>query len=134
VVRFQGQGDVQLNPAEHALRVEGRGVDRKGGSNVTGSLACRIEPVAGSAGSATAVHLDLAYTLTGPLAQIGRGALARDLARRLGEMFAENMARQLTDPAASMPASPLLGLALIGQILRARLAGWLGRLSRRPRA
>ena len=134
VVRFQGEGDVQLNPAEHALRVEGRGVDRKGGSNVTGSLACRIEPVAGSGGSTTAVHLDLAYALTGPLAQIGRGALAHDLARRLGEMFAENMARQLTDPAASMPASPLAGLALIGQILRARLAGWLGRLSRRPRA
>jgi aerobic carbon-monoxide dehydrogenase small subunit len=132
--RFAGEGRLQLNPGAQALHVEGRGVDRKGGSNVVGSLACRIEPARGAEGAATAVHLELAYALTGPLAQIGRGALARDLARRLGEMFAANMARQLTDPGATMPASPLAGLALLRQILGARVADWLGRLRRRPRA
>ena len=132
--RFAGEGRLQLNPAEQTLHVEGRGVDRKGGSNVAGSLACRIEPAVGAGGPATAVHLELAYALTGALAQIGRGALARDLARRLGEMFAENMARQLTNPAATMSASPLAGLVLLRQILGARVADWLGRLRRRPRA
>jgi len=132
--RFAGEGRLQLDEAGHALHVDGRGVDRKGGSNVAGSLVCRIEPAAGAGGSATAVHLELAYALTGPLAQISRGALARDLARRLGEMFAANMARQLSDPAATMPASPLAGLALLFQILSARVRDWLGRLNRRPRA
>jgi aerobic carbon-monoxide dehydrogenase small subunit len=129
--RFAGQGRVQLSPEEQRLSVEGRGIDRKGGSNVAGSLACRIEPAAGADGPATAVHLDLTYALTGPLAQIGRGALARDLARRLGQLFAENMARQLTDPAAMMPSAPLAGLAILRQIVRARVAGWLARLRRR---
>jgi len=129
--RFAGEGRVQINPAEQRLSVEGRGIDRKGGSNVAGSLACRIEPAAGADGPATAVHLDLTYALTGPLAQIGRGVLARDLARRLGELFAENMARQLTDPAATMPTSPLAGWTLLRQIVRPRVAGWLARLRRR---
>jgi aerobic carbon-monoxide dehydrogenase small subunit len=129
--RFAGEGRVQISPAEQCLNVEGRGIDRKGGSNVAGSLACRIEPAAGADGPATAVHLDLTYALTGPLAQIGRGVLARDLARRLGELFAENMARQLTDPTAAMPTSPLAGWALLRQIVRAGVAGWFARLRRR---
>jgi aerobic carbon-monoxide dehydrogenase small subunit len=129
--RFAGEGRLAINPAEQRLSVEGRGVDRKGGSNVAGSLACRVEPAAGADGPATAVHLDLSYALTGPLAQIGRGVLARDLARRLGELFAENMARQLTDPAATIPPSPLAGWAILRQIVRARVAGWLARLRRR---
>jgi carbon-monoxide dehydrogenase small subunit len=129
--RFAGEGRVEINPAEQRLRVEGRGVDRKGGSNVTGSLACRIAAAAGGDGPATTVHLDLTYALTGPLAQIGRGVLAQDLARRLGELFAENMTRQLTAPAATMAASPLAGWAILRQIMRARVSGWLARLHRR---
>ena len=129
--RFAGEGRVQISPAKQRLSVEGRGIDRKGGSNVAGSLACRIEPAAGADGPATAVHLDLTYALTGPLAQIGRGVLARDLARRLGELFAANMARQLTDPAATLPTSPLAGWTLLRQLVRARVAGWLARLRRR---
>jgi aerobic carbon-monoxide dehydrogenase small subunit len=130
--RFAGEGRVQLSPAEQRLSVEGRGIDRKGGSNVAGSLVCRLEPAAGADGPATAVRLDLSYALTGPLAQIGRGVLARDLARQLGELFAANMARQLTDPAATIPASPLAGWAILRQIVRARVARWLARLRRRP--
>jgi carbon-monoxide dehydrogenase small subunit len=131
--RFAGEGQLRLSPAEQRLEVEGRGVDRKGGSNVTGSLACWIAPAA-TAPTATTVHLDLAYALTGPLAQIGRGGIARDLARRLGEMFAQNMDRHLSDPGGALPAPPVAGFAILRQILLARLAGLFDRLRGHPRA
>jgi aerobic carbon-monoxide dehydrogenase small subunit len=131
---FAGEGRLTLSPAKQRLNVEGRGVDRKGGSNVTGSLTCRIAPVAAAAASPTRVNLDLAYALTGPLAQIGRGGIVRDLARRLGEMFAQNMDRRLTDPDDATPARPIAGLAILRQILLARLADVFGRLRGRPRS
>src|SRR5262245_15509201 len=133
--RFAGEGRFTLDVVGHRLNVEGRGVDRKGGSNVTGSLACWIAPAAAATERATSVHLDLAYALTGPLAQIGRGGIVRDLARRLGEMFAQNMDRRLTDTDA-MPARPVAGFAILGQIILARLlaplADLFGRLRGRP--
>jgi aerobic carbon-monoxide dehydrogenase small subunit len=132
--RFAGEGRFRLSAAEQRLTVEGRGVDRKGGSNVTGSLACWIAPATTAADGATTVNLDLSYALTGPLAQIGRGAIARDLARRLGEMFAQNLDRQLSDPDAAMPARPLAGLTILRQIIWARLADLFGRLRGRPRS
>ena len=132
--RFAGEGRLTLRAAEQCLNVEGRGVDRKGGSTVTGSLTCRIAPVAAAAASPTGVHLDLAYALTGPLAQIGRGGIVRDLARRLGEMFAQNMDRRLTDPDAATPARPIAGIAILRQILLARLADIFGRLRGRLRS
>jgi carbon-monoxide dehydrogenase small subunit len=76
----------------------------------------------------------LAYALTGPLAQIGRGSIVRDLARRLGEMFAQNMDRRLTYPDAAMPARPLAGLAILRRIILARLADLFGRWRVRPRS
>lgn len=132
--RFAGEGRLTLSAAEQRLNVEGRGVDRKGGSNVTGSLACWIGPATAAAESPTTVHLDLAYALTGPLAQIGRGSIVRDLARRLGEMFAQNMDRRLTYPDAAMPARPLAGLAILRRIILARLADLFGRWRVRPRS
>jgi carbon-monoxide dehydrogenase small subunit len=131
--RFAGEGRLRLSPAEQRLEVEGRGADRKGGSNVTGSLACWIAAAA-PAQTATTVHLDLAYALTGPLAQIGRGGIVRDLARRLGQMFAHNMDRRLSDPGGAMPAPPVAGLAILRQIILARLAVLFDRLRGRPRA
>jgi carbon-monoxide dehydrogenase small subunit len=132
--RFAGQGKVRLEPLEQRLVVVGRGVDRKGGSNVSGTLSCHVEPAPETAG-ASAVALDLAYSLSGPLAQIGRGGLVQDLARRLGEMFAQNMDRQLEDPSAATPAAVLAGFAVLWAVARDRLAALLGRLwplSKRP--
>ena len=131
--RFAGQGEVNLRPAEQRLRLEGRGVDRKGGSNVSGSVDCRLEPTTGTGGAAaTAVHLDLAYALSGPLAQIARGGLVHDLARRLAQMFAQNMDAQLRHADAAPSAAALSGLALLLQITRDRLARWLRTLLGRP--
>ena len=60
--------------------------------------------MAGEAGrDATRVDVTISYALTGALAQIGRSGLVRDLVRRIGEAFAQNLDSQLRDPAAAMP-------------------------------
>jgi carbon-monoxide dehydrogenase small subunit len=130
--RFAGRGTVQADRAERHLRVDGRGTDRKGGSNVAGSVDCRIVPEKGGPAS-TAVQLDLAYALTGPLAQIGRSGLVRDLARRIGEAFAQNMDAQLRDPGGKLATAPLAGVSLIWQIIAGRVSALLSKMLGRGR-
>jgi aerobic carbon-monoxide dehydrogenase small subunit len=131
---FAGEARFRIDPAARRLSLEGRGVDRKGGSNVSGSLDLRVEG-SGVDDTASAIALDLSYALMGPLAQIGRSNIAQDLARRLAEIFARNMQAALTHPGATAPAAAVSGLALLFEVARDRLKTWLrGVLGRRPRA
>jgi len=99
---------------------------------ISGSVDYRLENVAGVSGSkATRVDVTMSYVLTGPLAQIGRSGMVRDLVRRLGETFAQNLDAQLRDPAAVLPATQLGGLTLMGRVLADRLRALLTRI--RPR-
>jgi carbon-monoxide dehydrogenase small subunit len=69
-----------------------------------GSVDYRLSEVERPSGSsATRVDVVISYGLTGMLAQIGRSGIARDLARHMGEVFAQNIDATITDPA-SMPA------------------------------
>jgi aerobic carbon-monoxide dehydrogenase small subunit len=127
---FAGEAHVHSEPAARRLSVEGRGADRKGGSNVVGSVVLQLEPTVGSDGQSTAVTLELTYQLVGPLAQIGRPGIVRDLARRLGETFAHNMQAQLSDGAATAGGA-VSALGLLAEIARDRLRNWLRRLAGR---
>ena len=129
---FAGEGTVRQFPAEHRQVVEGRGGDRRSGSRASGSVDYRLSAVADEAGQeATRVDVTISYALTGALAQIGRGGLVRDLVRRIGEAFAQNLDAQLRDPTTPMPQARLGGLtlllnAIVGRV-RAALARVLGR-------
>ena len=123
---FAGEGTVRQITAEHRQIIEGRGGDRKSGSRVSGSVDYRLTPVAGS--EATRVDATMSYTLAGPLAQIGRSEIVRDLVARIGEAFAQNLDAQLRDPSADMPAAQLGGLSLIARVLAARIRALLARL------
>jgi carbon-monoxide dehydrogenase small subunit len=126
---FAGEGVLQQIASEHRQVIEGRGGDRKSGSRVSGSVDYRLEKVAGASGSeATRVDVVMSYTLSGPLAQIGRSGMVRDLVRRIGAAFAQNLDAQLRDPAADLPAAPLGGLSLIVRLLADRLHALLARL------
>src|SRR5206468_425958 len=70
--------------------------------------------------------------VTGRLeAQIGRAGLVRDLVRRIGEAFAQNLDAQLRDPAAAMPQAQLGGVSLLLQVLADRLRALFAHLLRR---
>jgi carbon-monoxide dehydrogenase small subunit len=127
---FAGEGEVQQFPAEFRQVIAGRGGDRKSGSRVAGSVDYRLSAIPGeNGGEATKVDIAIAYTLAGMLAQFGRSSLARDLALRLGETFAQNIDAQLADPAAAPQSPAQLGaITLLFQVLAARWRALLARL------
>jgi aerobic carbon-monoxide dehydrogenase small subunit len=114
--------------------IEGRGGDRKSGSRASGSVDYRLSAVADEAGrEATRVDVTISYALTGTLAQIGRGGLVRDLVRRIGEAFAQNLDAQLRDPATPMPQARLGGLTLLLNVIVDRVRTALSRVLGRRR-
>jgi aerobic carbon-monoxide dehydrogenase small subunit len=129
---FAGEGTVTAYPADYRQVIEGRGVDRKGGSRVSGSVDYRLaEAVGATGGPATRVDVVIGYALTGLLAQIGKSGLARDLAQRLGETFAQTIDARLTqggDVAASEVRLNAVSLLLVA--VWARLRGIADRLFR----
>ena len=127
---FAGEGTLRQLPAEFRQVIEGRGGDRRSGSRATGSVDYRLTALAGEdGGEATRVDVVIGYALTGPLAQIGRAGLVRDLVRRIGEAFAHNLDAQLHDPASAMPQAQLGGLSLLLQVLADRVRALLSRLA-----
>ncbi len=126
---FTGEGTLQQMPADWRQVVEGRGGDRKSGSRASGSVDYRLTELPGEAGrQATRVDVTISYALTGALAQFGRGGLVRDLVRRIGEAFAQNLDARLRDPAAAMPRAQLAGLSLILQLIADRARAFFARL------
>ena len=67
----------------------------------------------------------ISYALTGALAQIGRSGLVRDLVRRIGEAFAQNLDAQLRDPAAAPPQTEIGGFALLVRAIADRIRALL---------
>jgi carbon-monoxide dehydrogenase small subunit len=129
---FAGEGTVTRFPLEYRQRIEGQGADRKGGSRVSGSVDYRLFACPGPSGSeATRVEVVIGYALTGLLAQLGRSGLARELAQRIGETFAQNVDARLSAPTGAPPAQVRLGaVSLILAAMRARLSAWLARILR----
>lgn len=120
---FAGEGSVKQFPGEYRQIIEGRGGDRKSGSRITGSVDYRLSATSGETGNeATRVDVVISYALTGLLAQLGRSGIVRDLARRIGETFAQNIDAYLSDPSGARVAQvPASGLSLILQAIAARL-------------
>jgi carbon-monoxide dehydrogenase small subunit len=129
VASFAGEGTVAQFPAEHRQVIEGRAIDRKGGSRVSGSVAYRLTEVAGTTGGA-ATHVDvvIGYALAGLLAQLGRSGLARDLAQRLGETFAQNIDAHLRGSFSGAAGAQIGALSLLLAAIRARVRSVLAGL------
>ena len=127
---FVGEGTVAQFPAEYRQVIEGRGGDRKSGSRVTGTVDYRLSAVTADNGTeGTRVDIVIGYGLTGLLAQLGRSELARDLARHMGETFAQNIDAQLRDPgAASIQSGQVNGLALVYRAIAGRVRSYLTRI------
>jgi len=125
---FQGAARVERNPADMSGRIVGIGSDRRSRSSTQGEIRYRLVPIE----QGTRVDLSIGYTLTGMLAQVGRPGLVRDLAARLIAEFAGNLDRRLSGtPLAEAAPAELNGTALLFGLLRARVAGWVGRFSSR---
>lgn len=129
--QFAGIARIERAADGMSGRIIGTGNDRRSRSSTQGEIRYRLLPLAD--GGATRIELTIGYTLTGLLAQVGRSGLVRDLARRLIDQFAANLERKLSGQSVG-PAEAtrhLNGLALLLDLIRARLPRWLGGTSRR---
>src|SRR5690606_41548564 len=88
------------------VRIEASGKEARGSGTASGTVLARL---AGSEGS-TEVTVETDITVTGRVAQFGRGVMA-DVSERLVSRLADNLAAELAgsggpEPAAAEPAAP----------------------------
>jgi len=126
---FAGRVEFEnIDAANHSARVKAQGSDAKGRGAANAAATFRIEP-AGS-GSKVLIHTDL--TLSGAVAQYGRGAgMIEATAAQIIGQFASNLRAQLaSEPtsapaagqAAPQPAKPISGLSLLARVIWSSLA------------
>jgi hypothetical protein len=127
---FAGRVEFEnIDAANHSARVKAQGSDAKGRGAANAAATFRIEP-AGS-GSKVLIHTDL--TLSGAVAQYGRGAgMIEATASQIIGQFAGNLRAQLAlQPAAKVatappPAKPISGLSLLLRVVWSKLAALFG--------
>jgi aerobic carbon-monoxide dehydrogenase small subunit len=98
--KFKGQADISQDPATHSGRILTAGGDVVSASRARGVIDYRVRP---ADGGGSAVVLQIGYSLTGLLGQLGRPALIEAVARGLIAKFADNLERQLSDAPPERP-------------------------------
>lgn len=102
VMTFAGKGRfVERDAAAHRMVIEAAGRDTKG----AGSARANINATLRADGDATAVAVLTDLTISGRVAQFGRGMIA-DVSTRLLDEFTTCLAGQLAPPPATVPAPP----------------------------
>ncbi len=121
VAKFGGQAVFQeRNDIAHRAVLKGEGRDTTGKGNASAIITAQLEVVDANTTRCT-VNTDL--TITGKIAQFGRGALA-DVSDKLLKQFVINLESSvLTQDAANVPSTPLnllgsTGLSLALPILK----------------
>ena len=125
-VQLQFNGEAKLydiDPVARSMKMRSRASDVKGRGTVASEMTFAMKP----SGGQTEVHVTTDLTLTGAVAQYGRGAgLIKEVANQFTQEFAANLeklVREDAPPAVTAPAKPVSGLALLFAALRAMLFG-----------
>jgi carbon monoxide dehydrogenase subunit G len=110
----------EIDNVHHTARVSAQGTDAKGRGSARAAATFRLEP--SGTGSKVLVHTDL--TLSGAVAQYGRGVgMIQATAAALMNQFANNLKKQLANPAADPAAGPagtvkpISATSLAGQVV-----------------
>lgn len=88
---FEGMATVKPDPATKSATIEGKGVDKRGGSR--GQVKLNYAIVATGTGST--VDIDADITLSGPAAQFGRTGLINEISKRLIDDFVDCLEAKL---------------------------------------
>jgi uncharacterized protein len=123
---FEGKATVVPDPSTRSAVIEGRGVDKRGGSRGQVKVSYEIQPE--GPGSRVAVHADV--TLSGPAAQFGRTGLINEMSKRLiGEFVAcleAKLAAGSEVEAGEISAGEVKGLSLFFSALWSWIKGLFG--------
>jgi carbon monoxide dehydrogenase subunit G len=124
---FEGTCVVVPDHAALTATIEGKGVDKKGGSRGQVKVVYTITPQ----GAGSKVLVDADVNLSGPAAQFGRTGLINEMSKRLIGEFVDCLEAKLAAPteeeAESIRAGEVRGISLFF----ASLWGWFKRLFRR---
>jgi carbon monoxide dehydrogenase subunit G len=125
-VQLQFSGEARLHDVDaraRTLKVRSRASDAKGRGTVASEMAFALVPEGGR----TRVDVVTDLTLTGAVAQYGRGAgLVREVANQFTKDFAANLEKMvLTKTTGNV--QPVSGIRLLLNALRSMLRRWFGR-------
>ena len=96
-VTFEGEATITHDREKRSALIDGRGVDRKGGSRGQVKVTYTLSPT-GPVGTAVAIDADV--TLAGPAAQFGRTGLINEMSKRLIADFASCLEAKMAAPTA----------------------------------
>lgn len=103
---FEGEAVAEYNDADHTVHMEGKGVDRRGGSRGKMAMGCAVVEAEGK----SRVTVDADIQLSGAIAQFGRTGIVQEVANVLIADFVRNfeqaMAAKGSPAAAEQTASP----------------------------
>ena len=126
---FAGQGRITRDETARRATIVGQGRDTRSGSRARGRIVYVVRE--GEHGGAR-VDVEVGYALAGTLAHFGRGGIVTDLANRLTQTFAENLAIRLaggdSQTADGGAPAPLDAGGLVWSVLWQRLKAALKRL------
>lgn len=125
---FEGEAVVTLDAAGRSGLIDGKGVDRRGGSRGQVKVTYRLTE---DGPSSTAVEIDADVTLSGAAAQFGRTGLINEMSNRLiGEFVGcveGKLAAGSAEEARQVTAGEVKGISLFFQSLIA----WVKKLFRK---
>jgi uncharacterized protein len=124
---FEGKATVTPNAEARTAVIEGKGVDRSGGSRGQVKVSYQIVPE----GTGSKVGIDADVTLSGPVAQFGRTGLVNEMSKRLIGEFVDclegKLGAETAAEASSIKAGEVRGISLFFASLWSWLTGLFGR-------
>lgn len=125
--KFEGEAKVTRDDPTRSGHIEGKGIDRSGGSR--GQV--KVEYAVSSSNGISQVTVDADVSLSGAIAQFGRTGLVEEITKRLIEEFVECLEAKLSaetaEEAAEITAGEVKGISLFF----ASFASWIGKFFRR---
>jgi carbon monoxide dehydrogenase subunit G len=91
---FAGEAEISRDDQSHSGTIVGAGRDGKNATRVKATVNYKLVPIADAV---TRVDLNVDYSMSGPLAQIARASIMKDVASGLVKIFAGNLERMLSD-------------------------------------
>ena len=121
---FAGAARLERDTTARQAVLRGAGQDTLSQSRAQGDIAYRLES---TSASATRVHVDMQYSLQGPLAQFSRSGLVKDFVRRMVADFGQQVTQRLRgETAAAQPQRHIPMARILWDLLWSRVRGLFG--------
>ena len=124
---FNGAARLERDDAARSAMLRGAGQDTLSQSRANGDIGYRLEALSPES---TRVHIDMRYSLQGPLAQFSRSGLVKDFVGRMIAEFGRNVTARLQAPAgngeAPLPAAGINPVRMLLSLAWARISNLFG--------